>query len=124
MKSGLFDFDAHPSFWIETEKDFGRNGANDGETASPRERHRTHISSKYARKAMDLEAVFKALNFEAHGLCESESALSVSHNKLFSVRGTIQNVPLHLIITNPSSYGSHQPETLAASKRIDDISEY
>ena len=74
MKSGLFDFDARPSFWIETEKDFGRNGANDGETASPRERHRTHISSKYARKAQGFEVVIKALNFEAHGLCESKSA--------------------------------------------------
>lgn len=84
MKSGLFDFDARPSFWIETEKDFGRNGANDGETASPRERHRTHISSKYARKAQGFEVVIKALNFEGHGLCESKSARSGTRTRTYS----------------------------------------
>ena len=93
MNSGLFDFDARPSFWIETEKDSGRNRAGGGENVSLRESRRTHILSKYARKAMDPKVVIKALNFEAHGLCESKSALSVSYNKLFSVHWTIQNLP-------------------------------
>ena len=35
MKSGLFGFDARPSFWIETEKDFGRNGIDGEENVSP-----------------------------------------------------------------------------------------
>ena len=86
MKSGFFDFDARPSFWIETEKGFGENRAGGGENVSLRESRRTHILSKYARKVREFEIIIAGWNFEAHGLCESKSALSVSYNKLFSVR--------------------------------------
>ena len=74
MKSGLFDFDARPSFWIETEKGFGENRAGGGENVSLRESRRTHILSKYARKVREFEIIIAGWNFEAHGLCESKSA--------------------------------------------------
>ena len=45
--------------------------------AQPSNSHRSQkndISSKYARKVDDFNVVIKALNFDAHGLCESKSA--------------------------------------------------
>ena len=98
MKSGLFDFDARPSFWIETEKDFGRNGIDGEENVSPWERHRTHISSKYARKVGDFKVVIKALNFKAHGLCESKSARSGTRTRTPNTRQGILSpwcLPFH-----------------------------
>ena len=109
MKSGLFDFDARPSFWIETEKDFGRNGIDGEENVSPCESRRTHILSKYARKVREFEIVIAGWNFDAHGLCESKSALSVSYNKLFSVRGTIQEAPLCFYYNKSASTVPNRP---------------
>ena len=41
------------------------------------------MGSRRKARTHHCQVVIKALNFEAHGLCESKSALSVSSNKLF-----------------------------------------
>ena len=49
----------------------------------------------------NFERVIVGRDFDARVRDESKSALSVSYNKLFSVRWTMQEAPLRSIITNP-----------------------